>query len=283
MKRLTIPILLLLLIGIVFAADTGGPMPYPIFGIITIEGDKINAMDVSIESIDTGNKVVKSVMQGELVMDLSELGKATQVKVTYCISDSRCSEFSNVFNIDGMSLNIGMDIDSSPGGLVGPYSVYGHVYQDGYVLRDIEITLENIDKGYTKDIDVNEAGEYVYNLANWGVYDTGDQIKLTYGSYSAIGYVKGAGLQLDLRYTISVPGGGGGSNGGGGGAPTVPDPIPDVPDDPVIPGDTPDTPGDVPDVPPDQPDEDINGWIILGAVLLILMIAGGIWYYKSWR
>ena len=285
MRWITLSILFLLLTGIVLAADTGGPMPYPIFGIITIEGDKINAMDVSVENLDTGARVVKQVMQGELVMDGSEIGRASKVKVTYCISDSRCDEFSNTFNIDGVSLNIGIDITSKPGGLSGPYSVYGHVYKDGTLLTDVEITLENLDKGYSKDIDVNKAGEYVYSLANWGVYDTGDAIRVSHGPYSAIGYVKGAGLNLDLRYTTTSPdgGGNGGSNNGGGGT-TVPDDIvePVDPIDPIIPIE-PDTPQDVPDDVIDVPGEDINGWIILGVVLGIMLIFGLIWYFKSRR
>ena len=288
-KLITLLTFFILLSSGILAEDTGAPHPYPIYGIVTLDGVKAEAMSVSLTNTNTGESHPLLTKFGEHVWDGSQFKQGYSsshiFKLTYCISDSRCAEESITFSLTGGEKNLGTkNIPLQAKGLSGPYDVYGKLTKDGKILDDKKVLIENINKGYSTEIKTNEAGEYVLNLANLGTYDTGDQIKVSYDGHSVIGYVSGAGLSLSLTITTSTPPG---DNGGGGHSHDDDEEVPPVvtPPDVVVPGD------DVtPDVPDDKEDRDqgviepVSEWnwilIIITLIIIILLIYFG---YKQFK
>jgi len=205
MKLIDILIIFCLL-GMSFAAaeDTGAPTAYPIYGIITLDGVRAEAMQVSLTNLKTGQVLIKPTIGGEFVYDLTDFSPygstGSQYKFTYCISDSRCDETSITFTPSGMGYDLSKNLPYGGTPLTGPYDVYGLVFKDGQIQEKVDVTIENVNKGFSKTIKTNSNGEYIWNLAEWGKYDTGDQIRVTSVGKTIIGYVSGAGLKLNVEY-----------------------------------------------------------------------------------
>jgi hypothetical protein len=194
----------------VIAADSNAPFPYPMYGIITLEGDRVDSMQVNIEYVDKGEVITKYTYGGEILMDASEfdnyLSPGKSVKITYCVSDSRCDAVSQTFTIGGGHLDFSRDLPYSYHDLSGPYPVYGHVYKNGNPQADIKILVENVNQDKSEKVTTNEAGEYSVNIGNWGKRNIGDLIKISYESYVSYGYVTNKGhIELNLDITPIIP------------------------------------------------------------------------------
>lgn len=215
--RISIYLLIFLIVGSfsVLAADTGAPSPFPIWGIVSIDGERANIMSISLTYLTTGEVLPITVNGGEFMADLSEFSSRVnpdnQMKVTYCISDSRCRETSDtftptqVFECINCQKGIYKDLALQPVGLSVSYLVHGRVIEYGKIKDDEDVKIENIDKGYSKTIETNEAGEFQWNVANWGIYDTGDEIRVTWGDHVVTGYIFNAGLSLDIKIVHADP------------------------------------------------------------------------------
>ncbi len=271
----------------VSSSDTSAPTPYPVYGAITINGESINAMSISLTNLKTGEVLDRMVFNGEFVGDLSEFRQGASTgndyRITYCIDDSRCDELSETFTPTGSGKDISKDLVVSNKGLYGPYSVYGKVRRDGVLLEDVDVVLENLEKGYSKEIETNNVGEFVWNLANWGVYDTGDRIRATYEDHSVTGYVSGGGLSLDINIITGaeVPGEGGGGreDDGGGGGVTKPDEKEEEPEEPGV---EPEEPGE-PTIPHIE-EVDVDGKTALIIVIFLIIIMSIVyWYFKFYK
>lgn len=231
--RLQIYITILILLGSfnVLAADTGAPSPFPIWGIISIDGVRANVMSISLAYPTTGESISIDVNGGEFITDLSEFSTRVNpdnpMTITYCIGDSRCREVTDTFTPTQVFVGrngISKDLPLQPTGLAGPFNVYGHVLEYGVIQEGADVLIENLNTGDSKTIETNEAGEYLWNIANWGRYDTGDLIRVTWGDHVVTGYVSGAGLELDIKIVQASPppdtppqseDNGGGHQGGG--------------------------------------------------------------------
>lgn len=282
---------------LLFSIVSAAPSPYPFYGVVTLDGARAHAMSLTLENTVTGESVHQQTINGDFVGDMSEFRSGWSAshlfKITYCVQDTRCSEVSDTFYPTGDMIQLSKDLPLQPKGLSGPFIIYGTVIIDGTIIED-DIVLENIDKGYTENLETNDRGEYTYNHANWGRYDTGDRIKLTYSSFSVSGTIVSnlPGLHLNLHASSPTDP----NQGGGGGSSDPEEPIPPTdppvdpvdpeqpkdPEDPVIPTDPvdPEDPED-PIIPDPEPKGLPVGKILIS--VLILVIIGVIIYYKYYR
>jgi len=269
------------------AEDTGAPFPYPVYGIMYLDGDVANGMQVNLENTNTGEIVTRYTSGGEFVLDLSEFTQGwdsgTTFRFTYCISDSRCREASETFTPTGDHKDLGRNVPLEPSGLSAPFIVSGKIYKDGVLQSNVEITIEDLDQEYSKTMKTNEAGEYIWNLANWGRYDTGDTIRVTWDGTSVIGYVTNIGhLSLDINKVTPeyVPpseerrGGGGSGQDQQRGTPSTPTEPREEPTEPTEPKEE-----EKPELPLPEPVKVNWLWITLG--IAVAVVAVGYYVFKK--
>lgn len=196
---------IILLIGIVNAVPQ---FPYMVHGTAKISEAIAPGMTIELLNIDTGdNEQYVSLSDGVYGFDLSKFSKGysngNELKITYCIDDTRCDErelTDLIVGSDGNKYNMNLDINADSGGSGGssPYLVFGKVIKGGVEITSGEITVKNINTGISKDIDINSDG-YQFNLANFAEgYNTGNTIRITYkGDYVEF-IVSGESKEFDV-------------------------------------------------------------------------------------
>jgi len=289
-----------------FILVSAAPSPQPVWGIMTVDGERAASMQVSVENLATHETIFGYTgFDGGWVQDFSEFtqgwSSSQNFKVTYCISDSRCAQVFAYLDFDldcsPDGCVISKNLARSGGGLVASFPVYGIVKKDGVVQDGVRIVIDNVDKSFTESMDTNVEGEFNFNLANLGSYDTGDLIRVTALEKSVEGFVSNAGfLKLDVNFMtpVVVPdtnpqegdNNGGGRNDGPQGDVIKPEPIVDpvvpVPEPVVEPVDVPiDEPVKDPVVTPPVDDEPSKAWIWILIIVVIAVIGLGYYFVKK--
>ena len=282
----------LLLVGSVIAAAPGNP--YVVHGTAKVGGVIAPGMTITLTNLDTGDaKTTTSNSEGVFGFFLEQFpngySSGHALKYTYCISDTRCDQRDltgfNVVGSGGLVKNIDASVGGAGGGV--SYIVFGTITIDGSLKTSGVLTVENLRTTVTKDFDLDAEG-FQFNLANFNEgYDTGDEIRLTFGTKHVSSFlVSGSGHEAILIFITpaedSGDGGGSGSGGGkviptppGTGTPRVEDPI-ETPDDEVV------EPEDEINLPPKEetPVEEEGGSALTIIVGIIVLIGLGYVVYK---
>ena len=220
---LTFLIILLFTAGIVNALSN----PYLVQGKTTLNGNIANSVQVRLTNLATGeSQDFISTSEADYGFNLAnypkEYARNQQIKLTYCISDTRCKEKSTTLTITGDYLIQNLDAKFEPAGNYPPFVIYGDVYIDGIKLTTGKVKLEDLTQASSYEMDIKVDG-YQFNLANLpGGYNTGDKIRLTYLTNVYEFFVAAGSQKYDFQITSESPTttiSGGGSSGGGWGIP----------------------------------------------------------------
>jgi len=278
------------------AESTSGPgNPYKVYGKTMINGNVAKAMKVTLTNTNTGDSdTFVSTSSGDYGFNLEQFpngyAQGHQLKIEYCISDTRCNQDSDTAIVTSGYLRHDINAPYAPIGSCGSYPVYGSVIVDSQSITSGTMNIKNHNTGNSIDVDIEPEG-YQGNLANINsCYNTGDDIRFTYGSYTYDFYVDGR-HEIDFIYTSPVTppdGGGGGGGGGGGSGPdqqqgTPPD-KPETPEEPTEPTE-PTEPEDVPEEieggedGPEVIDIDTEGKAWIWILIIVVIIVGAVAYF----
>lgn len=210
----------------VIAVSAAPQNPYVVYGKVTINGEGVSGMTVRLTNLGTlESQEFLSKYDGAFGFYLEQwnngYAEGNQLKLTYCISDTRCNEKEATgFSVDGSAkLDLGIfnsDTDGSGGS--APYIISGTIKKDGTFITTGSITLMNVNTGEQVSIDLDAEG-YQYNLANLdNGYNTGDTIRIIYDSTDYDFVITGDNKVFDIvKTTPSTPGDSGDSGSGDGG------------------------------------------------------------------
>jgi len=269
--------------SIVVAASPSSP--YMVVGTQKINGGIASNMQVKITA-ENGVSVnqISHKDTGRWMINLKDLDPSlgSSFDVTYCIADTRCKEDTQTFTVEGFDKWIEMNAPLYTGTKV-THPVYGIIKIDGVLQTSGIITVKDITTGITKDYELDSDG-FQFNMIDFA-YDTGDEVSISFSSFSSLFIVSGDTNVLDLSFSSSVPSTPDGSSGGDSGSTPNREGV-------ITPEDKKDTPDDLPDDKPEEKDDDKlpeppipepvkRNWLWITLSLIAVISAIGYYIFKK--